>query len=248
MQSPDSARQFLFQRAATAYYGTLYYSPGALFTGGTPTSRATATDEVIINDSGAIFPYIGAVADYGGVVAAYADTASPYGFYFLGWTKDWTTIYIRIVFDPLADTDPSDTDPYIWHIGSGASNPDNFTYTNVASETTSTGGVSRCVGTLGNGTFKGTIPGMYFRDSSVISIPWYGQANRFQNQMVTYPIAYARRSDLADPGYKGTGSIVRWTSWTSAEFGATLANRTRIIFGAINVPWNGSIPVTGIYG
>jgi hypothetical protein len=245
MESPDTNRQFLFQRGSQPYYGNIWYSPGANFTGGSPTVRATASDEVIVNDSGAMFAYD---PSEGGQVTYFADDTAPYGFYALGWTTNWSKLYVGVIFDPLTGVNVSDLDPYIWLIQAAGTDPPNFTDTGVGNESSSTGGVDRCVGTLSNGAYTGTIPGVRMR-CDVEIIPYQGPRNLLDNdKYITWPIPYARRTGLANPGYKGIGTIARWSGWTVAPYGTTIGGRTFIIFGAIAVPWNGTQPLSGSYG
>jgi hypothetical protein len=228
MESPDGAKQVIFARGVNIYYGGVYYSPGANFSGGTGTSRATASDEVVIFETSMF-------SGFTGVLALYADDASPYGFYALGWNTSLTRQQMYVVWDPLTNCAAGETDPYIWHIG------DTYPFS-----TTSIGEVSdlvtdrRCVGTLG--AFGGTIPGQYYvTGSGTIIVPEQGPDNLYNSNEMTWPILYARPSSISNSGYKGVGTIVRWNgqSHTTKD---TLASETRMVYGVVNVPWNGTTP------
>lgn len=249
MQSPDGMRQFEMVRATNNASGSFYYSPGALFTGGTGTTRATASDEVILVDGNNPFDSPSGTPGIRGIGTFYADSSSPYGFYMLGWTGVFNDILCRLIFDPMfpGSGDPTDPDPYVWHVGAGAAGPGNFTESSIGSEATGTN-IDRCVGTIGGGTFRGTIPGLCYRASSTLVVP--GDSPRFNDPSFTtaldlsWPIFYARRTSLGSGrGYKGMGSIVRWNGLNRAGLGETLDGKNRIMFGSINVPWNGTTPI-----
>lgn len=238
MRNPAGTKEFLIARAANVNSGLAWYSQGALFTGGTGTVRATASDEMILVDGNNMFD------SSAGVLALYAETAAPYHFYMLGWTTSFVDIYARLIYDSIlsGSGEASDTDPYVWHVGAGAAGPSNFTEVNVGSETTGTN-TDRCAATIGNGSFRGTVPGLCYRAGSTLVVPGSGPLTVFGSPTEqSWPIPYGRRAGIASPGFKGQGTIVRWNGTNHAGLGDTLNTMTRIIFGSVNVPWDGSVP------
>jgi hypothetical protein len=211
-----------------------------LFTGGTPTSRATATDEVEVKSLS-----YNSVQGNPSTIALYADDEPPYGFYAVGWVNTRAPeCEIRIVYDPLFPNtySPSDPDPYIWIVGHSASGANPFTAFNMYSEAETTGTNGRCVGTLGS--FKGTIPALIYGGAVSPIVPGQGPADPSTFEDYSWPILYARRTGLNYTGYKGTGSIVRWNGRNHDNI-ATMQNRERLILWDVNLPWDGSSLILG---
>jgi hypothetical protein len=242
MESPDGAKQVIIGRDTNVNEGRVYYSPGANFSGGTGTSRATASDEVVVCGTGLM------CRDFKGILALYADTEAPYGFYSVGWSDFTKTsvMNMRLVFDPLIKDSglTSDPDPYIWHVGNNSpSGPGPFEYDEIASENDGSSPGSRCVGTLGS--FSGTIPGIAYITGTGFShliVPGNGPADPDTQEDMAWPIFYARRTSLPNAGFKGVGSIIRWNGRNHTSIGSTMQNGTRILLWDVNLPWDGSVP------
>jgi hypothetical protein len=226
--------QFLVQRNSDSYILLIYYSPGGLYTGGTATTKATATDEVIITNSDNI------MNGGNGVLVFGMDDAPPYGFYMVGWQPAFAGMLMRFVYDPLltGTYGVTDTDPYIISIISG-SGIGNFSFTGMGSETTSTASVDRCVGTLPSG-FKGTIPALSYRAGGTLVVPGQGPQDLATSNDMSWPIPYARRTGLVSPGFKGIGTFLFWNGQNHAAIGDTLGSRSRFILGDVSLPWDGS--------
>ena len=239
MESPDGARQFILDRATSNYGGTIYYSPAGLFTGGTPTSRATASDEVTVKSS----PYNSIGGDYA-TIALYADDEPPYGWYAVGWENPTisTSLEIKIVFDPLMTGTyyPGDPDPYIWIVGHTSSAAGDFSAFSMYNESETTSDPGRCVGTLGS--FSGTIPALVYSGSISPIVPGQGPADPVTREDYYWPIFYARRTGLNYAGYKGVGTLTRWNG-RNHDFIAVTQNGERLIVDDVNLPWDGSLLV-----
>ena len=231
IESPDGNKQIIFTASGNANIGGYVYSPGALFTGGTPTSRATATDELTLNyKSGGTYLW----RDGTSVPAIwYADDEYPYGWYVCSITST-SFCNCFVCFDPLTDTDPSDTDPYILY--AMADDGPTAGYMGAYAQTANS---AHCAGTIAG--YSGTISALRYYTGSTLMIPGKGPNNVFSGYEQTWPVYFGQSGYLSPMGYKGVGTIVRWNG-QAHSYGDTLNNMTRFCVGDCNIPWNGTTP------
>ena len=234
-QHPTIPLQIRFRIESNPNAITWSFSPSGDYSGGTPTVAATASDEVSGHTSS---NYYSSVA---GVHVVAADDSAPYGFYMGGWEDNFAGAHSIFVFDPLVATDPLDEHEYIFFTGGDVTPSDAV----IGSETTSTS-ASRCVGTIGNGAFGGTIPGLSYAAGAATPVaPTNEPRSPFTGNETIWPIVYGRRYSLTGEGYKGMGTVMYWGGSRQANHGQTLSintTRDRIIYGEINLPWDGSVP------
>ena len=92
-----------------------------------------------------------------------------------------------------------------------------------------------------------TTPGLSYSSDTATSIPSLMLVNPYSAKDETYPIMYARGSALAQPGFKGVGSMMKWIGQSGRSTGDTLSvastgAKDYIVVGNIALPWNGSTP------
>lgn len=216
----------------------------------TPTT-AVATDEIIILGAGTDAAPSGSAFgfntnDGNQNVKAAADDAAPYGFWMAGreTANAQAATTALCVFDPLIDTIPGDAFTYWMKAGavaptvgvlSSATAVNQFTY--VASATPSTAVIMPSLNYLGN---------------SVV-----GNASRIvttsEGRFRLLPVVFARRAGVANPGYKGVSTMLRWLTPSMGSGGGTGTNWVGlsvlrpydyIALGDVALPWNGTRPPT----
>ena len=83
-----------------------------------------------------------------------------------------------------------------------------------------------------------------YTDNTLI-IPNAQGVNPISGDDELFPLVFGRRYDVVNSGFKGVSTQTCWNGTTRAD-GDTLSSapgaRDRIVFGDINVPWNGTIP------
>jgi len=238
IQDPAGVREYTCQRGANNYQYRIKYSFAGKFTGGTPglDQTPTATDEVVIVGGGSdASPTYATVLHSGDGTYRWqcgADGASPYGFFGVGYPTGGGTDNGHWIYDPLDDTDPADADPYVHYITSyamidstisGSSNPPE-------------GFVAAAAPT----TWVDFGAAMYTTDAQA-TIPTNLPTNPITGEDTLFPILYMRRSAVANPGYKGKSTLMRW-SCPARVTGDTLATKTWIVINDICLPWDGSVP------
>ena len=243
-----ATRQLCVQRnSAGAYAFSIDYSYSAGFvTGGAYNTKPTASD------SQAILP----ASDFinGGVTYRFsigADNAAPYGFYMFMFPVNGGNPICGLVMDPLTSGtyDSADVDPYIFYMpsaGTGAVPPSAFLTAGLTSETLLTGPTCYYKKGLAGETFI-TTPALKYQDAGAVTVPSAMLTNPYSSKDETYPMMYARRSALAQPGFKGVGSMMKWIGQSGRSTGDTLSvastgAKDYIVVGNIALPWNGSTP------
>lgn len=235
-QYPTIPLQIVFHIQSNPNSMYWFFSPSGTFSGGTDTVRATAPDEVTGWGSGNNF------SSLSGVLVLGADDAAPYGFYMSGWEDNFGGAYHTTIFDPLTSTDPSDNHEYIFVAGEDNTITDSL----LGTESTNVG-TTRCVGTIGNGAFSGTIPALSYcaAGGGIVVSPGNNEPRSpYTNNETLWPIAFARRFGLTGEGYKGMSTVMKWGGGRQGDYGNTFSGPggDRIIFGDINLPWDGSVP------
>lgn len=219
----------------------------AEFNAGSPSATqtpatTTATDEQIVLGAGTDAAPTGASYTWAmstpsaGIIKGAIDTESPYGFWFAaspigGQASGLTAI---LLLDPLLHTIAGDAFAYVFRATTSTFNDSAMSadspsgqVTWLASATPTTPiAIPACGLRLASGSTR-AIP----RD--LISTP-NGRAREF-------PLWYGRRSAIANPGYKGVSSLLRWIApdlrrWTTLS---VASNHDRIVYDDVTLPWGG---------
>jgi hypothetical protein len=261
----NSQRQLLFKNGYTGAYTTymwpIKYSYGGLYTTASVNAGSvlpTASDETVINLGYAQFPttFVGSNSNTYRLNVS-ADNSAPYGFW-AGWFPygtTGTTCSGMMVFDPLLDGtyDSNDADPYIFY----------FPNAQASTPPTASGNGSNVVGSISYESPGGVLslykdktaaltvaivntPGLILVSGGTpsLTVPASLSANPFSGKDEVVPILYARRSALSSPGFKGMGTLMKWTG-TQRNTGDTLSiassgAKDRIVMGQVSFPWNGT--------
>lgn len=246
IQRPDGVAEFTFQKGSTAATIRIKYSYAAKFTGGSPgaTQTPSATDETVVWGGGTDASPTYATAFSSDNTYRWnvgADSATPYGWWAGSFTNGGSNPNAAMIYDPLTGTEPTDGHIHLFYIS--------------ISNSLLTTGMS--VESWSSGTFKAisTVPAvtpatvldwtaLTYNSGASLTIPNSQPTNPLSSKDEVIPIIWARRVGIATPGYKGVGSLMRWTG-TSRTTGSTLTyntTRDRIIYGHVSLPWDGSVP------
>jgi hypothetical protein len=231
-----AGNELIFQRGSSnEAYVHIRQSPSSGFgTGGDATNAPTASDQVDLfysnSTGGQLFDTGGTYYMQGG-----ADNSNGYGFWIAcyGFSQN---IRVGFVMEPLLQTDSNDTDPgkqnlfYLAATGSNAYAIDTISNINV-----------HCASFLG-GTWT-TVPGNYYRTINQTMAPGAVPSNPYSSTDDRFPIIYAKPpggSPTSYPyGYKGQGRLMMWEGITRS-CADTKESKTRIAFGNISLPWDGT--------
>lgn len=246
LRDPSGIKEITIQRGTNNSIYRIKYSFLAKFSGGSPSATQTpsATDEFIALGTGTdaspgYSAWFGTDGTYRWNVGA--DNASPYGFWAGSFSNGGgVSPATGIVLDPLTGTAATDGHVHLFYVSS--SSP--FQVANLCSE--SFANTNRRVSTVPAASPSTTMEyhGLYYITPSGQVIPSNIGTNPLNSKDETFPIIWARRSALANPGYKGVSTIMKYNG-TTRSIGDTFTvntTRDRIIYGDINLPWDGSVP------
>lgn len=238
LRRPDDGAEWCFARGADNYRWAILYSKGALFTGGSSSARATATDEQYVGDN-ATYTF------YGEVTHIVADDAAPYGWVAYSWGASDGATFGGVIYDPMEKGYADDPDPYI--CGSWAG----YDYYRLV-ESGDGGTVLRAKG-YANTTW-GAIPGnQYIETGGLIAIPGKAGTNPYSGN-TEVPVArihHTRSSDAGTRGiWKGVSTLTRWVgSAVTVRNTVTVGTDVWVVSGRnadLLLPWEpGVTPVTG---
>jgi hypothetical protein len=265
VQNPAGTKEWLFQHDAAASV-RFRYSPAAKFTGGTPSATVTpsATDAVTLRGGGTdAAPTYGthftsAVTTASAVFQGLARGSAPYGFWIAGQVSPSGAKQACLIYDPVTGA-PEDPDPYAIQIAS--TNACLYNASNLAREMTNNSTDPR---TTANG---GSTEGVWaFMDPALASFVYMqpagwicetqvqlgsgtmliiagsrGVVNPFNAKHESLPVPYLRMANVlpvASCGFKGWGTITRWTTIARASFSDTLDSKNWICYGALWLAWD----------
>lgn len=235
LRSPDGAKEFLFFRVdATDANWRCRCSRGALFVGGDAGNIATATDQLL---------FIGTVAiatETENVLHMGADDAAPYGFFtYMHLTGAFASARGSMAWIPITDAvQPGDVDLYV--LAYGITSVNAFDVGQLTIETDSNT-ISRCVGIPPGQAVQRTTPALTFRSQAGDMFPSDTPIDDNGDDLAM-PVPFGVRSGISAPnGFKGFSDFVLWNGMARAA-GETFASRTRVSWGDVNVPWDGSVP------
>ena len=235
LRSPDGLKEFLWNRYNTTRTNwQIHYSPGALFIGGDETGRPDATDRVF-------FMQATPTGGFDGVLHMAADDTAPYAFYtYMHEAGDFTDGIGGMAWCPITDAlQPSDTDPYVFVYG--ITTVEAFALSVLGLESNNSA-VARCVGIPAGQSSPRTLPCLSYRSSSSIALFPSGAPADGNGNDLSMPVPFGVSSQLTAPfGFKGFTTFMQWNGVGRAP-GETFSNRTRVSWGEVNFPWDGSVP------
>lgn len=252
IRSPAGAGSvsFTFQRGTTNLAWRIKRSRAAGFTGGSPgaTQTPSATDEGTMLGGGTdaaptfnnLFTTDGTYRWNGG-----ADNASPYGWWCASFSTGGSAPVCTLIHDPLTGTEPTDADQAaFWMAISGQNALTVATITSEAQTATTRAIWSQPISAapVGYAFWSGAV--IYNNANARLYAPGGLPTNPITTKDEVFPIIFVRSSLIANPGYKGVSTMVRWTG-TTRTTGDTLtvsSSRDRIIYGDVSLPWDGSVP------
>lgn len=260
LQSPNGSRQILWQRGTANSSWVILYSKGSLFTGGTASSRATATDAAVVLGSttdpstaagSTHFSTTTKIVHYG------ADDTDGYSFYYAGYHQ--TTLATSaggLYFDEVIPLDTNiDNDYYIFFVNAGNSTNE-WTTQGLGAEN-SLANTFRVAAWLYAGTpFQtfGITPGAQWRSNGTnnVVIPGSISQNLYTLRDIAFPIFYCHRNGpvftntFDTVGFKGVGMYMMQKGNSLATASTMSINflRDYIVIGDCVLPFNGSVPST----
>lgn len=240
IEAPGGGPQFMFARYDTATYNwRCYYSPGGLYTGGDKGNTPNASDAVNYGWNRIVYDYQ-STAHFG------ADDASPFGFFVHSHANgNFAQLQGMWAWIPLDSVQTGDTDPYVMIIGD-INTGESWTTSHLCNDGYQYFN-THCYSILAGETVSNQTPPMMLRSNERLVIP-NGLVVGDAGDDISFPIVFARPVAATTPsgptGYKGISSFMQWNG-TSRAAGETFANRTRVSWGDVNFPWDGSVPESG---
>ena len=230
LESPDGLKQICLSRYDTSEQNWyVFYSQSAAFTGGTVDVFPNAVDR-------ATYAYV-RIESGGGVLHMGADDEAPYGFWlYEHLAGNFASSRGCIAFIPIVGAPAGDTDPYVMfvaNINTGGS----YTYGYLYDEN-NTPGFTRCSGMLnGVGTNCPTL--LYYNSGGALA-PNQCEVDGDGDDLL-FPVPFGLSTRFPNAGFKGVSTFMQWNGRTRAA-GETFASGTRVSWGDVNFPWDGSIP------
>jgi len=234
IETPDGAGQFLWARYdADDRNWRVYYSPTASYSGGDAGNAPGAPGEenfgwCRINTSEHLMR-IG------------ADDAAPYGFWMYGHASgNFATCRCGWAWLPLEVSSMSagDTDPYIWFIintNTGGAYTYPYLYSETANYTQ-----THCASVVPGQAANLVMPALVYYNNAGVFVPNTLEIDANGNDQA-FPVAFGRSTDKPSSAWKGITTFMLWNGRTRAA-GETFANKTRISWGDVNFPWDGTTP------
>lgn len=247
IQAPDGYQEFILQRTGTTTI-IIKYSRLDHFIGGSPSATVvpTATDEVSVHPSSSFYLFDGTFRYF-----ICADNEFPYTFwsgtYPIGRNSFGTSSGFLALEYFLAGH-PDDGNLYMIIKASASTNPFGIGIGSTTDETRTSASALRSITTVASTTpsiYVDMGGASYSLGSATHVYPDNGTSNPISGRDEVIPILWARSSFRDNPGYKGIGSMVKWTG-TPHLIGHTLSiesERDQIVWGSASLPWDGSIPI-----
>ena len=236
LRTPDAASELLFFRtSASDLTWSCSRSPGALFVGGDAGNPPTATDSAVFMGASAIVSQIDSVLHMG------ADDAAPYGFFtYMHANGNFADARASMAFVPItAAQQPGDVDPYVFVVG--VTTTSGFLLAELTEES-ATATQARISGIIPGQAAARTCPALTLRSEAGNMFPNDAPADDNSNDL-SMPMSFGVRSPLSAPsGFKGISDFMQWNGVQRAP-GETFATRTRVSWGDVNFPWDGSVPL-----
>jgi hypothetical protein len=258
LQSPDR-RQFLFFRGSANSLWVILYSKGGLFTGGTASTRPTATDAgIVLGQSGNSDPTTTTPQTWFNTATAYfhfgADDANGYSFYITSYAQTTgTTNTGGIFYDEVTVLDPTiDDDPRIIYIACGNSTNE-WASQSVGAEGQLQAGARVCAW-LYSGTsaevFTSTPAARMYTGTNAQVIPGNISTNLYTLKDLAFPMFFCHRNgpfygntyDVV--GFKGVSTYFLWVgnNLATPDTMSISSTRDHIVVGSCVLPFDGSVP------
>lgn len=253
LKQQNTARSFCVQRNTYNYdyLWRIKYSVVG-FTSGNPgpqeTPAAVNGDQVYILGNGSdAAPTFAAISLNNTTLQIGADGYSN-AFYFITYKTTANITYIGnvFIFDPILSNPIQDQDPYVIYFDTTLNS---LTQLNISNP------INTCPTTY----FRRGLSNQSFLKVPACTYTSYAQANSIipntlsvnsiNSNIDTFPIYYAGsygyyNLSIIHAGYKGISSIMKWNGTQGSNLNLLSINSSgdRIVFGDINLPWNGSTP------
>jgi hypothetical protein len=253
LKQPNNTRSFCVQRNIYNYdyLWRIKYSVVG-FTSGSPGSQRTPTaannDQVLILGAGTdASPIFTAISLNNTTLQIGVDGYSN-AFYFITYKTTANITYIGnvFIFDPILSNPIQDQDPYVIYFDTTINS---LTQLNISNP------INTCPTTY----FRRGLSNQSFLKVPACTYTSYGQpnviipnilpVNAINGNIDTFPIYYAGSCGYYKPsiihtGYKGISSIMKWNGTQGSNLNLLSINSfgDRIVFGDINLPWNGIAP------
>ncbi len=251
IRDPGGGAEFVFQVGTTNTTLRIKHSRAAGFVGGAPsaTQVPSATDEAVFWGAGSDASPTYATAyttDNSYRWLGGADSATGYGWWMGAYPLGGGVPSFGMVYDPLVGTIAGDTCTHAFHVAATGGGGAPFGTATLTLETPSVtaGGIWSYLASAGVGTFVG-MPALTYNSNGGVVYPSAGSTDPITNEDPGLPIVLARRGAIANPGYKGVTSVMRWNGIGSRGTGEThsdVTTRDRIIFRDLTLPWDGTVP------
>jgi len=254
LRSPTGAgaQEFTFQRGSANTLWRVKRSRTAGFTGGTPgiSQTASATDENIILGGGtdASPTFITLFAADGGTYRwnVGADNTTPFGFWAGSFSNGTATTQAALVLDPLFSTETLDADKFVVYACiNGSSAYSIASLCSTAGTASNFRITSQNISSAPGSNYSEFSALRYLDNITNVLVPGGLVTNPITTRDESFPMIFARVNTLANAGFKGISTVMRWTG-TPRTTGDTLTvttTRDRIIYGSVSLPWDGSVPV-----
>jgi len=234
IRSPDGLKEFLFNRYNTNNDNwQISYSQGALWVGGDETGVPTAADS-------AFFTQASLAGNAASALHMGADDAAPYAFFsYMHQNGNFSSSQGGMAWVPITDAvQPGETDPYVFSIGISTVDPFELSVLDVESNDSTR---ARVVGIPAGQSSPNSIPAQSYLSDGGDMFPNGAPLDGNGNDL-TIQVLFGRSSALSAPvGFKGFSDFMRWNGVARAA-GETFNNRTRVSWGDVNFPWDGSVP------
>lgn len=235
LESPDGAIQFCFGRFNTADTDwRIYLSTDASFTGGTAGLIPSPATGYHLN------MFWGRLNNnYASVLHMGADDAAPYGFWHYAHDEgNFAATHGFWAWCPVEATQAGDELPYVWMVGEmnygGAMTAAYLAQENPYNRT-------HCAALLPGEVNSQTTPAMTYENSGGLFAPNQCEVDADGDDL-SFPIPFGRRVAASSPvGFKGISTFIQWNGRSRAA-GETFASKTRVSWGDVNFPWDGSTP------
>ena len=240
LRSPDGLKEFLFERATSDDdRWDVQYSASAAYVGGdagnppaSPVDRLTCWQGDIIDGNPSFTAHF------------LADDAAPYGWaVYCNVAGVPTTNAGAFGFMPISVTQPGETDPFVTYFGGGGGSDGWITgSTEMGTEAFAFQQPICRAHPPGDAVTEATVPACViasYPGSTVKMFPSACSPNN-DNEDISFPIPFGLRSTKGGINvFKGFSTFAQWNGVARAPL-ETFAGLTRISFGDVNFPWDGS--------
>jgi len=231
MGCPGSGPQILFSRyTATDTQWRVAVAPDADYTGGGASTIPTATSEALFFQT----TMVGTSSTRLHITAEDGSTVATAGWSLYAHAEGTPgTAKAGLAFCPTVYSFAEDTDPWILYIGSYTGGHDQGSWNETTTSTTQGG--ARGIATDSS---MQTVPAALLQHETVIAAPNNSPSSP-TSQDLALPMMHIRAPSLGTGCWKGANTFAYWNGTTRAPL-ETYASKTRVSFGDVNFPWDGT--------